>query len=78
METLAVLQYNSGMGLSKVQYVGDLTWVQRKILHFRQPENRYNHTIIQSDRFEVADILKYYHSRQCEIDFSSSSSSFLP
>ena len=65
METLAVLQYNSGMALSEVHYVGDLTWIQRKVLHFRQPENRYNETIIRSHRFEVADILKHYHSRHC-------------
>ena len=69
METMAVLQYNSGMAISKLHYVGDLVWVQRKMLQFQQSENRYNETIVQSDRFEVADILKHYHSRQCKLSF---------
>jgi len=63
METMAVVQYNSGMPLSKVHYAGDLSWVQKKVLQFRQPDNRYNKTVI-SNRYEISDIVENYHSRE--------------
>jgi len=63
METMAVVQYNSGMPLSKVHYAGDLSWVQKKVLQFRQPDNRYNKTVI-SHQYEISDIVENYHSRE--------------
>ena len=65
METMAVVQYNSGMPLSKVHYAGDLSWVQKKVLQFRQPDNRYNKTVI-SHQYEISDIVENYHSRECK------------
>lgn len=63
MEAMAMLQYDSGLPLATLNYVGDLQWVQRKVLSFQATDNRYNQSII--DQFEVADILLDYNARDC-------------
>ena len=63
MESMAVLQYNSGLPVSDLSYIGDLKWTQKYVLPFGQPETRYNKTII--DRYELFDLIKIYQSREC-------------
>lgn len=64
METLGVIQYDSGLPLSGLRYVGDLRWIQRRMLNFRQIDNRYNHTVF--DKFEISEILRTYTDRDCK------------
>ena len=63
MEALGVLQYDSGMVLAGLNYVGDLQWIQKRILGYRQTDNRYNQTIL--NQFEMADVFKVYNARDC-------------
>jgi len=63
MEALGVLQYDSGMPLAGLNYVGDLQWIQKRILSYRQTDNRYNQTIL--NQFEMADVFKVYNARDC-------------
>ena len=65
MEAMAVLQYDSSLPLATLDYVGDLQWVQRKILPFRQLDNRYNQSILSEDQFELSDIFRDYNARDC-------------
>lgn len=64
METLGVVQYDSGIPLAGLSYVGDLKWMQKRILNYRQTDNRYNQTIL--NQFEIADVLKIYSARDCK------------
>ena len=63
MEALGVLQYDSSMPLAGLNYVGDLQWIQKRILGYRQTDNRYNQTIL--NQFEMADVFKVYNARDC-------------
>lgn len=64
MESLAVLQYNSGLPLAKLYCTADLHWVQRRLVPFRNREDsRYNVSVI--DQFEISEILEAYNAREC-------------
>ncbi|XP_046444441.1 transmembrane protein 231-like [Daphnia pulex] len=61
MESLAVIQYNSGIPLTGLHYVGDLQWLQKRMLNYRQSDNRYNQTVM--GQFEISDLLRAYNER---------------
>lgn len=65
MESLAVLQYDSSMPLAGLSYVGDLHWVQRKLLPWKRTDSRYNVSIIEDGQYELAQVLRSYNSRDC-------------
>jgi hypothetical protein len=64
MESLAVIQYNSGIPLTGLHYVGDLQWLQKRMLNYRQSDNRYNQTVM--GQFEISDLLRAYNKRDCK------------
>lgn len=61
MESLGVIQYDSGIPLTGLHFVGDLQWVQKRMVEFRQTDNRYNQTIVR--QFEISDLLRAYNAR---------------
>lgn len=63
MESLGVIQYDSGIPLTGLHFVGDLQWVQKRMVEFRQTDNRYNQTIVR--QFEISDLLRAYNARDC-------------
>ena len=64
METLATIQYNSGIPFCELKYVGDLQWIQRRMINFGETNNRYNQTIMK--QFEIFEVLKDYNDRDCK------------
>lgn len=65
MESLGLIQYDSSIPLAGLNYVGDLHWIQKKVLQFRQTDNRYNQSVMSE--FEISDLLKAYNARDCTI-----------
>ena len=63
METLGVIQYDSALPLSGISFVGDLNWVQRRMIKYNQRDHRYNET--KFNDFEIADLLRDYTDRDC-------------
>lgn len=61
---MGVIQYDSGMPLTGLHYVGDLQWVQKRMVDYRQTDNRYNQTIVK--QFEIANLLRAYSARDCK------------
>ncbi|XP_057380896.1 transmembrane protein 231-like isoform X2 [Daphnia carinata] len=61
MESLGVIQYDSGIPLTGLRFVGDLQWVQKRMVEFRQTDDRYNQTIVR--QFEISDLLRAYNAR---------------
>ncbi len=64
METLGIIQYNSGIPFCGLRYVGDLQWIQRRMVNFRHTNNRYNQTVMKE--FEISEVLKAYNERECK------------
>jgi hypothetical protein len=63
MESLGVIQYDSGIPLTGLHYAGDLQWIQKRMLNYRQTDNRYNQTVME--QFEISDLLRDYTDRDC-------------
>ncbi|KAI9551937.1 hypothetical protein GHT06_022274 [Daphnia sinensis] len=61
MESLGVIQYDSGIPLTGLHFVGDLQWVQKRMIDFWQTDNRYNQTAVGP--FEISDLLRAYNAR---------------
>lgn len=63
MESLGILQYNSALPLAELHLVADLEWAQKRLLNYRQSDDRYNVSVFP--QFELAEVAKNYYARDC-------------
>ncbi len=72
MQGLAYIQASSGLPGSGLQYIGDLTLVQKQSLAHKGRDNRFQESIFDptslfAEDFDFAKILRTYNQRNCKL-----------